>query len=88
MLAVQSFLLKVAPQELISKIVGVSHQQDQREADLEFVTVEDLLVRKEGDWLTMDDEDSRLKRQTKGKIKDPLLNNDETAIASNKSYSN
>ena len=79
-----AFRAKVAPQEVILKTMGATHQWHQREADPKFITVKDLLVGEEGDWLTMDDGDLQLKRQTKGPFKDSLLNDNETAVASNK----
>ena len=53
----ETLCMKVTPQEVIVKIVGANHRQYQREADSEFVAVKDLLVREEGDWLTMDNGD-------------------------------
>ena len=56
-LQVEALCTKVTPQEVIFKTAGANHHQYQREADLEFVTVENLLVGEEGDWLTMDNMD-------------------------------
>ena len=68
-------------------MVGAQQCLHQREADLEIIVVNDLLVGEEGDWLTMEDGGLRLKRQTRGPMNDPLLDNNETAIASNESFS-
>ena len=75
--------MKVAPQEVILKITGATHQWHHREADPEFIEFEDLLVGEEGNWLTMDDGDLRLKRQTRGTFKDLLHDDNETAVMSN-----
>ena len=46
---------QVTSSETIFQVVDTPHHQHQREADSEFIVVEDLLVREEGDWLTMGD---------------------------------
>ena len=62
-----------------------SHQH-QREKDSEVIAVEDLLVGKKGNWLTMDDGHLKLKWQAAGLVDDPLLVDDKTTITSIKSY--
>ena len=68
--------------------MGASHQRHQREADPEFITVKDLLVGEKGDRLTIDDGDLRLKWQTRGPVKDQLLDDGKTAVASKESCKN
>ena len=58
--------MKVTPPEIIFKILGANQCQHHREVDLEVITIIDLLVGEEGDWLTMEDGDLWLKQHTRG----------------------
>ena len=48
-LQVEALWVQVTPEEIFLKMVGAQQCQHQREVDLKFIEVEDLLVGDEGD---------------------------------------
>ena len=71
--------------EMVIQMVDESYHQHQRKEDSKFIVVEDHLVGKEGDWVTVDDGELKLKQQSSNQADDPPLEDKETAITSNKS---